>query len=112
MVGSYGMAGSLVSFEAIEPTPIGQGIVGKVLANEDARNALEAILDDAKREVRVLLVAHQYLVEALRDALLARDELVGEEILDVIRDAETRHQLDVLDLTELESTETESTEVE
>src|SRR5262245_6865201 len=34
MVGSFGMAGSLVSFEAVEAGPISQGIVGKVLAND------------------------------------------------------------------------------
>ena len=34
MVGAYGMAGSLVSYEAIEAGPIAQGIVGKVLGNE------------------------------------------------------------------------------
>ena len=37
MVGSFGMAGSLVSFEAVEAGPISQGIVGKVLGNERRR---------------------------------------------------------------------------
>ena len=35
MVGSFGMAGSLVSFEAVENGPISQGIVAKVLVNEE-----------------------------------------------------------------------------
>jgi len=42
MVGSFGMAGSLVSFEAVEAGPISQGIVGKVLANEDAKASVRA----------------------------------------------------------------------
>jgi cell division protease FtsH len=42
MVGSYGMAGSLVSYDAIEGGPFSQGIVAKVLGNEDARSALHA----------------------------------------------------------------------
>ena len=55
MVGSFGMAGSLVSFEAVEGGPISQGIVGKVLGNEDARNAVEKLLDQAKADVHKLL---------------------------------------------------------
>jgi ATP-dependent Zn protease len=87
MVGAFGMAGSLVSFEAVENGPITAGIVGKVLSNDDARRAVERILDQQKQEVRQLLDAHRHLVAALRDALLERDELVGDEILDVLRAA-------------------------
>jgi cell division protease FtsH len=88
MVGSFGMAGSLVSFEAVEAGPISQGIVGKVLANEEGRQAVERLLDQAKVEVRRLLDENRHIVVALRDALLAREELVGDEILDTIRAAE------------------------
>ncbi len=87
MVGSFGMAGSLVSYEAIESGPYTMGIVGKVLSNEDARTAVERILDQQKSEVRRLLDEHRHLVVALRDALLQHDELVGDEILDVLRSA-------------------------
>src|SRR5262245_63271877 len=66
MVGSFGMAGSLVSFEAVEPGPVSQGIVGKVLANEDARGSVERLLDQAKAQVLTLLDAHRHLVLALR----------------------------------------------
>jgi ATP-dependent Zn protease len=92
MVGSFGMAGSLVSFEAVEAGPITQGIVGKVLANDDARRGVERILDQAKADVRQLLDTHRYLVIALRDELLRREELVDEEITDVIVAAERNHQ--------------------
>ena len=70
MVGSFGMAGSLVSFEAVEAGPITQGIVGKVLANEDARHAVERLLDQAKADVHTLLDDNRHLVIALRDELL------------------------------------------
>ena len=103
MVGSFGMAGSLVSFEAVESGPISQGIVAKVLANDDARTAATSILDEAKGEVQRLLAAHQHLVVALRDALLEREELVGDEILEVLRDAEARDRLGVVDLTETDA---------
>jgi ATP-dependent Zn protease len=94
MVGSYGMAGSLVSYDAIEGGPISQGIVGKVLGNEDARAALEKLLAQAKADVQVMLDHNRHLVIALRDELLARSELVGDEIVDVLREAEARRRLD------------------
>jgi cell division protease FtsH len=95
MVGSFGMAGSLVSFEAVEQGPISQGIVGKVLANEDARASVERLLDQAKVDVHRLLDENRHLVVALRDELLQREELVGDEIIDVLTEAENRHILDV-----------------
>jgi ATP-dependent Zn protease len=94
MVGSFGMAGSLVSFEAVEAGPISQGIVGKVLANEDAKASVERLLDQAKAQVHTLLDANRHLVIALRDELLDRDELVGDEIIDVLVEADKRQRLD------------------
>ena len=93
MVGSFGMAGSLVSYEAIEAGPISQGIVGKVLGNDDARAAVEKLLEQAKADVQVMLDDHRHLVIALRDELLERSELVGDEIVDVLREAEARKRL-------------------
>ena len=93
MVGAFGMAGSLVSFEAIEAGPIAQGIVGKVLANEDARAAVEKLLDQAKADVHSLLDNNRHLVVALRDELLTTEELVGDEIVDCLHEAEERHRL-------------------
>ena len=94
MVGSFGMAGSLVSFEAVEPGPISQGIVGKVLGNEDARAAVEKLLAQAKADVQTMLDDNRHLVIALRDELLAKDELVGDEIVEVLREAEARRRFD------------------
>ncbi len=87
MVGSFGMAGSLISFDAVEAGPVGQGIVGKVLANDDARRSVDRILAQAKSDVRTLLDEHRHLVTALRDALVERDELVGDEILSILDSA-------------------------
>jgi len=93
MVGSFGMAGSLVSYEAVDSA---HGIVAKVLSNDDGRASVERILNQAKDSVRHLLDEHRYLIVALRDALVARDELVGDEILDVIQDAERAHGSDAM----------------
>jgi ATP-dependent Zn protease len=94
MVGSFGMAGSLLSFEAVEGGPLQQGIVSKVLGDETARRSVERILDQSKSDVRDLLDEHRYLVIALRDALLQRDELIGDEIIDTIHQAIAAHELE------------------
>jgi ATP-dependent Zn protease len=87
MVGSFGMAGSLISYDVMAGPP-GAGVVAKVLSTEPGTNAVAEILDRSKGEVQRLLADNRHLVEALRDALLERDELVGHEIVDVIRRAE------------------------
>jgi ATP-dependent Zn protease len=84
MVGAFGMAGTLVSYQAVESGPITAGIVGKVLGNERAAKAVEALLQAAKERVRVLVEDHPHLLDALIDALMERDELVGQEITDVL----------------------------
>jgi ATP-dependent Zn protease len=70
--------------------PPGAGVVAKVLSSDEGREAVEGILDRSKGQVERLLVENRHLVEALRDALLDRDELVGQEIVDVISHAELR----------------------
>jgi cell division protease FtsH len=91
MVGAFGMAGSLISFDAMDSGPIAQGTVARVLNDKEGRIAVDRILDRAKQEVRALLDAHRHLVVALRDQLLLRDELIGDEILDVLQEAEAEH---------------------
>jgi len=97
MVGSFGMAGTLVSYDLMAGPP-GAGVVAKVLASEDGRGAVEQILERSKAEVGRLLADNRHLVEALRDALLEREELVGQEIVDEIRAAELRALGMVVDL--------------
>ena len=64
-----------------------------MLANEDARNAVEKLLEQAKSDVHKLLDDNRHLVIALRDELIAKEELVGDEIVEVLREAEARKQL-------------------
>ena len=86
MVGSLGMAGSLISYNAMS-TPGALNIVAKVLATDEGKEAVTRILDEAKASVTKMLEAHRHIVEGLRDALLERDELVGEQITEVIANA-------------------------
>jgi ATP-dependent Zn protease len=65
--------------------------VAKVLADDEARRSVERILEQAKSDVRNLLDSHRHLVVALRDQLLELEELVGDEILDVLQQAEAEH---------------------
>jgi hypothetical protein len=90
MVGSFGMAGSLISLDAVR-APGGPNIVAKVLSDDDCRARVEALLDGARDDVRALLSARSYLVAALRDALLEKDELVGDQIGSVLEAAEAAH---------------------
>jgi cell division protease FtsH len=83
MIGLLGMGRSLISVGAIEHA--GGGLVGKVLSDEASRAEVEELLREAKASVTTMLDEHRQVVEALRDALLVRSELIGEEILDVIR---------------------------
>ena len=97
MIGSFGMAGSLVSLDAaMTGGPV--NIVAKVLSDDVCRAELNHILDFAREEVRQLLSERSYLVEALRDALLEREELIGVEIGDVLQHAEFAHAARVVDL--------------
>ncbi len=88
MVGSFGMAGSLISYDAIAEGPIGRtNLVAKVLADKDGKRRVEDILETQKQRVAALLEENRDVVLALRDALMERDELVGDEIREVIEKA-------------------------
>ncbi|HVV38427.1 MAG TPA: AAA family ATPase [Acidimicrobiales bacterium] len=82
MIGSLGMDGSLFSYEAIQ-TPQAN-IVAKVSSTEDGRERIEALLRQLHDDARATLESHRHLVEGLRDALLQRDELIGDEIVEII----------------------------
>jgi cell division protease FtsH len=88
MVGALGMTDSLVSFVAMEEGLNERNVVAKVLSDPDGRARTDRLLKEAKQAVREQLDLHRPLVEALRDALLEREELIGEEILEVLRRAE------------------------
>jgi ATP-dependent Zn protease len=82
MVGSLGMAGSLFSYEAVE-TPHAN-IVAKVAADDAGREKIEQLLEQTLADVRRMLQDNRQVVEGLRDELLVRDELIGDEITTAI----------------------------
>jgi cell division protease FtsH len=85
MVGSFGMAGSLISYDAVSHGPIGgANLVAKVLADEEGKERVEDILAAQKERVLEVLAENRDVHSALSGALVERDELVREEILEVI----------------------------
>jgi cell division protease FtsH len=85
MVGSFGMAGSLISFDAVAEGAVSRtNLVAKVLGDGDAKQRVEDILEAQRARVREVLELNQDVHAALRDALIERDELVRDEILEVI----------------------------
>jgi len=89
MVGSYGLGDAPVSFRAAQGGAFAGDFVAQVLNDPKARKAVDRILLDAKHDTTAILADHRYLVDALRQTLLEREELVGDEIIDVLREAET-----------------------
>ncbi len=84
MIGACGMGDSLISVAAAGNGLFSGGLVDKVLADEHARAELDALLASSRDAAKAIVDEHAVIVEALRDALLERDELVGSEITDVI----------------------------
>ena len=88
MVGSFGMAGSLISFDAVAEGAISRtNLVAKVLADAEGKQRVEDILEGQRVRVREVLEENRDVHGALRDALIERDELVGDEIRVVIEKA-------------------------
>jgi cell division protease FtsH len=96
MVGSFGMADSLISMDAASFPGAGD-LVAKVLSDKASRASVEDMLQTARTRVEAMLIEHQAVVEALRDALLDRDELVAAEITDVIATVSVDPVLDFTD---------------
>jgi ATP-dependent Zn protease len=87
MVGSMGMGGSLISYRALDGGPLAGNLAATVLADEHGRKAVDGLLASQKQEATTLLAGNRHIIEALRDQLLLRSELVDEEIIDVIEGA-------------------------
>lgn len=94
MVGSYGMGQHLVSYEAMDTGPYASSnIVAKVLNSDEGRTEVDGLLNRIKLEVTTLLRENKDLIESLRDALLAREELLGDEIHEVLQEGYRKREL-------------------
>jgi cell division protease FtsH len=86
MIGSLGMDGTLFSYEAVQ-MPSSANIVAKVASSDEGKARIEERLSAARLRARAMLAENRHVVEGLRDALLERHELIGDEILEVIHGA-------------------------
>src|SRR3990170_4735394 len=94
-VGVYGMGKSLVSAAAVQDPMMGGNVVSAVLSDAERRKEVDAILNDCRRRVRALLVEKTHVVEGVRDALLEREELIGDEIEALMADLGEREPIEV-----------------
>lgn len=83
MVGSLGMAGSLISYDPAAPRG---GLVAKVLSSDQAAEAVETLLAEARANASALLLANRDRLERLAGVLVDREELLGDEIIEVLED--------------------------
>jgi cell division protease FtsH len=80
-VGLAGMGRSLVSVAAAMDPLQGDGNpVKAVLADPDRRKEVDELLASCRKQVLELLDRKRHVVEGIRDALLDREELIGDEI--------------------------------
>jgi cell division protease FtsH len=88
LVGAAGLGGSLVSLAAYAQGPLGgSDLVGRTLADPNTRPEVDRILAVSKARARAMIDANAHILEALRDALLERDELIGDQIVEVCESA-------------------------
>ena len=79
MVGLFGMGKGLYSFGTL-PNEMAGSSIGALLRDSQVREEANAILAEARKEIENLLREKSAMVEGVRDALLEREEIVGDEI--------------------------------
>jgi cell division protease FtsH len=80
MVGLFGMGKDLYSFGTIPDELAGGSSIGTLLRDPTVREEVNKILAAARKEIEDLLREKSAIVEGVRDALLDREEIIGEEI--------------------------------
>jgi hypothetical protein len=89
------MGKSLVSAGLMADPAQGRDAIQATLADRDRRKEMDAILDECRGRVRTLLQQKRHVVEGLRDELLQREELIGDEIEEVMAQLGEREPLEL-----------------
>jgi cell division protease FtsH len=92
-VGLFGMGKSLISVGALQPTMLDGDPIRAVLSDSDRKKEMDEILNDCRKKVTALLKKKRHVVEGLRDALLEREELIGDEIEQIMAELGEREPL-------------------
>jgi ATP-dependent Zn protease len=92
MVGLFGMGEELYSFGTIPNEFAGGSSIGALLRDSEVREEANKILLQARAEIEELLREKGAIVEGVRDALLEREEIVGEEIEKLFTELEAHEE--------------------
>ena len=79
-VGQFGMGKHLVSYSVIPANAMGEQTIAFMLSQEEIREEVDALLKQCKGEVMEILKKRRFAVERIRDELLEREELVGDQL--------------------------------
>jgi cell division protease FtsH len=94
-VGVAGMGTSLISVAALQPTMMDGDPIRAVLSDPERKKEVDELLESCRRQVRQLLESKRHVVEGIRDALLTREELIGDEIEELMAELGEREPLPV-----------------
>ncbi|MCI0637359.1 MAG: AAA family ATPase [Actinobacteria bacterium] len=92
-VGMFGMGRSLIS-ASLDADQI-ESAIGATLGDPERRKEVDVILNDCRESVRNLLLKKRHVVDGVRDALLEREELVGDEIEVLMAELGEREPIEV-----------------
>jgi len=80
-VGQFGMGKHLLSYSVIPTNAAGgEQTIAFMLSRDEIRDEVDALLKQCKAEVTEILKKRRFVVERIRDELLEREELVGDQL--------------------------------
>lgn len=86
-IGQWGMGKRLIAYTVIPPSGYGENeTIKQMLADREIRDEVDGLLKQCKAEVTALLKRRSAAVERIRDELLEREELVGDQLESLMRE--------------------------
>lgn len=92
-VGLFGMGKSLISHNVFQPTMLDGDPIRSILSDPERKKEVEELLGSCRRQVTTLLESKRHVVEGIRDALLDREELIGDEIEELMAELGEREPM-------------------
>lgn len=89
------MGRSLISAAAANGPGIDGSPVGAVLADGERRKEVDSLQNECRQRVRALLAQERRVLEGVRDVLLQREELIGDEIEALMAELGEREPIEV-----------------
>jgi cell division protease FtsH len=86
-IGRFGMGKRLLSYSVLPPGMWGQEqMFQQMLEDKEIKDEVDTILKRCKADVTTVLKRRSFAVERIRDELLEREELVGDELESLMRE--------------------------